>query len=307
MRLRIKNTRLLFAVISAVVLLSACGSEGSDEPSTQDSLPGIDVLTTIYPITYFTERVGRDLVNVTSLMKPGVPAHDFDPAPSDIIDLAEASLVVYNHASFEVWVDDALDATVSGSRTVIEAADIDTSDGGNADPHAWLSPLKAVAMVQKIKNGLTAAAPTNAGAFSENADELVVELTALSDQIMTRIANCRHNEIVVSHLAYGHLTELLGVRQIGLSGLSAESETGAKRVAEVIDEMRQLNLIYILQEPLSNSDLAMTVAREADAEILELHPLEALTTDEQRAGDDYFTVMRRNIEALALALGCTAS
>jgi zinc transport system substrate-binding protein len=265
------------------------------------------VVTTIYPVTYFTERVGGDLVNATSLLKPGVPAHDFEPGPSDIIDLASADLVVYNHSSFEVWISDALDATANESRTVVEAADIDISGTDSIDPHAWLNPLKAVAMVQKIRDGLSAAAPSSAAVFSENAEELIGELTILNDQIVERLSSCDHGEIVVSHLAYGHLTELLSVRQIGLSGLSAEAETGARRVAEVIDEMKRLDLAFILQEPLSNSDLAETVAREAGAQVLELHPLEALTSDEQRAGDDYFTVMRRNIGNLAIALDCAAS
>jgi zinc transport system substrate-binding protein len=307
MRRSINTANLLTATLSAVVVLVACSSEDSGEPSGQDTLPGIDVVTTIYPVTYFTERVGGDLVGATSLLKPGVPAHDFEPDPSDIIKLAQADLVVYNHSSFEIWVNDALDATANDLRTVVEAADIDVPGTDNVDPHAWLNPLKSVVMVQKIRDGLSTAVPASADAFSENADELIGELTALNGQIVKRLATCGHNEIVVSHLAYGHLTELLSVRQIGLSGLSAESETGARRVAEVIDEMKQLNLAYILQEPLSNSDLAKTVAREANAEILELHPLEALTTDEQRAGDDYFTVMRRNIDSLALALDCTAS
>jgi len=297
----------MIAMFSVAAVLGACGSHGTDARSSEDTLAGIDVVTTIYPVTYFTERIGGDLVNATSLLKPGVPAHDFEPAPSDIIKLAVADLVVYNHASFEVWVVDALDATANSSRTVVEAADIDVIVGENIDPHAWLNPLKAVAMVQKIRDGLTAAVPASAADFSANADVLIGELTTLNDQIVERLAICVHSEIVVSHLAYAHLTELLSVRQIGLSGLSAESETGARRVAEVIVEMKQLGLTHILQEPLSNSDLAKTVAREADAEILELQPLEALTEAEQQAGDDYFTVMRRNIDSLALAMGCATS
>jgi zinc transport system substrate-binding protein len=307
MRLSINNIRLLFVALSIIVVPVACGSEGSADTSTQDTLPGIDVLTTIYPVTYFTQRIGGDLVNVTSLMKPGVTAHDYEPAPSDVIDLVEADLVVYNHASFEVWVSDALDATASGSRMVVEAAEVDPDGAGNIDPHVWLHPAKAMGMVERIRDGLITAEPTGASIFRANTDELIAELAALRDQMRDELGHCADSVIVVSHLAYGHLADALNIRQIGLSGLSAESETGARRVAEVIDEMKRLDLRVIMQEPLSNSDLAETVAREANAQILTLHPLEALTEEEQRAGDDYFTVMQDNIQALSWALGCRIS
>jgi zinc transport system substrate-binding protein len=35
-----------------------------------------------------------------------------------------------------------------------------------------------------------------------------------------------------------------------------------------------------------------------------LDPLEGLTPDEERAGDDYFSVMRRNLAMLKEGLGC---
>ena len=35
-----------------------------------------------------------------------------------------------------------------------------------------------------------------------------------------------------------------------------------------------------------------------------LDPLEGLTPEEESAGDDYFTVMRRNLAALEDGLGC---
>jgi len=303
--LSIKKYIALVATLSVVAVLSACGSEEVDAPLSLNSVVVIDVVTTIYPVTYFVERIGGDLVSVTPLLKPGVPSHDFEPGPSDIIELAGADMVVYNHPSFEIWVADALDATANASRVIVQAADIDASESDGIDPHVWLNPLKAVAMVEKIRDGLVAVLPASANVISANADDLIAELTALNDQIVESLAVCGHREIVVSHLAYGHLTGPLGVRQIGLSGISAESETGARRVAEVIDEMRELKLKFILQEPLSNSDLAKTVARETGVEILQLHPLEALTEDEQQVGDDYFTVMQRNIDSLVLALGCS--
>jgi len=293
-------------MFSIVVILLACGSEEPGSSTNSNTLPGIDVVTTIYPVTYFAERIGGEYVSVNSLVKPGVEAHDFEPGPSDIAALATADLVVYNHPSFEIWMADGLDATSNSSRVVVEAA-ADVFGVEGEDPHVWLNPVKAGAMAAKIRDGLITANPQLTDTFSTNAKVLIAELESLNEVLLRRLAICDRAEIVASHLAYGHLAEPLGVRQIGLSGISAESETSARRLADVIEEMKLLNLAYILQEPLVSSELAETVAAETGAEILELHPLGTLTGDEQAAGDDYFTIMRRNIEALALALDCSSS
>ena len=48
----------------------------------------------------------------------------------------------------------------------------------------------------------------------------------------------------------------------------------------------------------------VTVAREAGAETAMLNPLEGLTEDELERGENYFTVMRANLDALREGLGC---
>ena len=39
----------------------------------------ISIYTTVYPLQYFTERIGGDAVNVQSIYPPGADEHTFDP------------------------------------------------------------------------------------------------------------------------------------------------------------------------------------------------------------------------------------
>jgi zinc transport system substrate-binding protein len=50
--------------------------------------------------------------------------------------------------------------------------------------------------------------------------------------------------------------------------------------------------------------LADTVAREVGARTAVLDPIEGLTPDEQKQGDNYLTLMRHNLAALRKALAC---
>lgn len=290
-------------LVVAIAAVAACSS-GTGNGGTSVTPDILTVVTTIYPVTYFAERVGGESATVRSLAKPGVEAHDFEPSPRDIIDLRNTDVFIYTNPAFEVWVEDALDTVGGDDLVAVSTADLETQDE-KTDPHVWLDPIKASEQVRAIRAAFIAANPDGSDTYTANANALLSELLALDAEIAEALASCSLNTIVVSHLAYGHFASRYGIQQIGLADFSAEFETTPRRVAEIIEQIRQLGVGYILQEPILSDDLAQTVSDETGAEILPLHPLESLTPAEQDAGDTYFTVMGRNLESLKTALECS--
>jgi zinc transport system substrate-binding protein len=57
-----------------------------------------------------------------------------------------------------------------------------------------------------------------------------------------------------------------------------------------------------LFEELASPKLAETLARDAGIETLVFHPLEGLTPEQEERGEDYFSLMRANLETLRKAL-----
>ena len=57
-------------------------------------------------------------------------------------------------------------------------------------------------------------------------------------------------------------------------------------------------------EPLVPHAVVDTIARETDAEVATLDPIEGLSEKRLAAGEDYLSVMRDNLAALRKALGC---
>ena len=119
-------------LILPLLLIALACTSGDSAPTPEVSAPApeanvslvLNVVTTIYPVTYFAERVGGDRANVESLIKAGVDAHDFDPTPSDIIKISKANVLVYNHPALESWVADAVSTSGSESLIVVKAADL---------------------------------------------------------------------------------------------------------------------------------------------------------------------------------------
>ncbi|MCY3959057.1 MAG: zinc ABC transporter substrate-binding protein [Chloroflexi bacterium] len=103
-------------ILLALAAIVACGEDADDE--------GLSVVASIYPLGYFTERIGGEQVAVTVLVKPGVEAHGFEPTASDLRAIGAADLVVMNGLELEPWLERALEALEdSDTRVVLEAAD----------------------------------------------------------------------------------------------------------------------------------------------------------------------------------------
>ena len=69
-----------------------------------------------------------------------------------------------------------------------------------------------------------------------------------------------------------------------------------------IDTAKEHNLKYILFEQNISSKIAETVQKETGTESLTLHNLEAVTKQEIESNEDYFSLMRQNLDTLKKAL-----
>jgi len=296
---------LLFVAISVIAI--AC--DGDLEPPTGGE---VTVITTTYPLTFLSEKIGGNRITVQQLTKPGVEAHDFEPAPSDVRAISNSDLFIYNHPSFESWALNAASASstdgdnsprITVQTVILESVGEDHGED-HVDTHVWLNPLKAQKQADRILSALVEIDPEGAQIYTRNADGLDVELQALDDLINNQISNCELNSVVVSHLAFGHMAERYGFEQIGLAGLSPEFESGPAQIAGVIKKINELGISHIMQEPIVSNRLAETVAAETGAELLSLHPLEVRTSEQASAELDYLDIMKSNADALQTALRC---
>lgn len=297
----IRGLKIPVAVAAIGIISIACGTGSSSSTRTS-------VVTTLYPLEYFAQQIGGEEVSVTNLLKPGVEAHSFEPTPADIRKLDSADVILYNGPAFEPWMDRALEAIGSrgGPRLVIEASYgwVKENYPGEMEPHVWLDPFKAMDQVKLIRDGLSSADPDGAARYATNAQELLDRLSALDQRLVTGLDGCRQDHFVTSHAAFGHLAARYGLTQVPISGFSPEAEPGAGDMASIADTIRELGVEYIMVEPLISPAFAETLAREVGAELLPLHPLESLTPEQSKDGEDYFSLMDANLESLRLALGC---
>lgn len=296
---------LLLLAVTFLFLLSACSDDtGQTEPAAKNAK--LKVVASFYPMYDFATKVGGDKIEALNLVPAGTEPHDWEPAPSDIKNLENASVFIYSGADMEHWTDSVLASLTNKNLVVCQASDslklLEGKKNHSVDPHVWLSPENAKVEMENIKNALTKADPENTDYYQANYDKYAAEFDKLNQEYKDALSPLPNKDIVVSHEAFGYLCAAYGLNQKGIEGLSPASEPSPDRMAEIIDFVKKNNVKYIFFEDLVSPKVAQAVAEATGAECISLNPLEGLTDEQIAAGDDYFSVMRKNLDVLRTAL-----
>jgi zinc transport system substrate-binding protein len=270
-----------------VVAAAGCGPATGAKGKTT-------VVAAFYPLAFVAEQIGGPKVEVANLTPAGAEPHDIELTPGDVARIQTADLVLYLSHGFQPAVEQAL-GDARGKRVDVLAGLGLLNETGKTDPHVWLDPVLFARVVRRIGVAL---------GQRPRANELAGRVLALDRDYRTGLAHCARREFVTSHAAFGYLAARYHLRQIPITGIDPESEPSPKHLASLVALVRREHVKTVFFERLVSPRLAETVARDAGARTAVLDPIEGLTPTEQAHGDDYLTLMRRNLRELRSALGC---
>ncbi|MRN53581.1 metal ABC transporter solute-binding protein, Zn/Mn family [Paenibacillus monticola] len=309
MVLKFSRKGLLMLALMLVVVLAGCGAK-----SGGSIVEGkVNVVTTFYPIYEFTQEIGGADIHVINLLPVGVEPHDWTPRSQDIINTSKAQLFLYNGAGLEGWVPNFLKGLESGSKVqtvevshgveyIMTDEATDNNDTLHTDPHTWVSPKSALIMAANIKDSLQSVDPEHKAGYEERYNQLAEKLQALDSKFQTELAKQPNHEIVVSHQAFAYLARDYGLTQHAIMGLSPDAEPRGQDMVALTDLVKKEGIKYIFFEELVSDKMAKTLAAEAGVSTMVLNPVEGLTQKQEKNGDNYFTLMEKNLQNLILAL-----
>ena len=159
-------------------------------------------------------------------------------------------------------------------------------------------------MVVRVAAALSEADPPNRSTYEANAANYGRELDDLDASFHQGLAECDRRVMVTSHDAFGYLAHRYNLTQEAIAGLEPESEPTPQRLADLAAKVRAEGTKTIFYETLVSPKVAQSLAREAGVSTAVLDPLEGLSDKDVKAGKTYVSVMRDNLVAIRLALGC---
>ena len=300
------------------VMFSGCGTQNGRHFSEDDKLK---IVTTIYPVQNFTEKIAGDKAEIINLVPAGIEPHDFELSTGDMQLIEEADVFIYNGAGMEHFVDKTLNSVSNKKLVSVEASedvklieaehsheDEDSDEEGAShedekyDPHTWLSIENAIAETERIKETLCEVDPDNAQYYSDNFESYKKDLQALKEKYSKELSGLSGDTIVVAHEAFGYLCKEYGLKQEAVEGLNAESEPDSARMKEIIDFCKANDIRVIFFEELVSPKVAKAIADEVGAVTEVLNPIEGRTVSQEEEGLDYIGFMEQNLEALKKAL-----
>ncbi|KAB7704258.1 adhesin [Bacillus aerolatus] len=330
-------------MFTAILLISACGNEETNKQDNNKEKDGLKVYTTIYPLTYFTEEIGKGYVDVESVLPAGVDEHTYEPTAKTMIDIAEGDLFIYNGLGLEPFGEKVKESMEKENVRIVEVGknidlesheDVHGHEGetaeeheahsdeehgaeenheshdehehdghthGDTDPHIWLDPMLSIQMAEVIKDELSELDPEHKADFEKNYGALKEKLIKLDEEFHAMADAAAHKGFLVSHAAFGYWEKSYGLKQISVAGLSPTNEPSQKQLKEMIETAKEHQIKYVIFEQNVTPRIAKIVQEELKAEALQIHNLSVLTKEDEAGGENYFTLMEKNIQTLKRA------
>ena len=170
----------------------------------------------------------------------------------------------------------------------------DDHDGhahGEFDPHIWLDPINAKAMLNEMAEHLIENDPKNEAKYKSNLAKALKEIDKLTIDVMTDLSNSVSS--IVFHDAYQYFEERFNVKVLGAFTVNTDVMPGAEQLAEIREIIEHDKVACVFSEPQFNPDIINAVAKDMKIKTGVLDPLGA-TLD---PGKDLYFNLIRNMSA----------
>lgn len=328
-------------LIMFIILFTAgCGLNGGNAFVSGDDK--IKIVTTLFPQYDFIKEIARDKVEVILLLSPGMEAHSYEPTPQDIVNIQKSDIFVYTGEYMEPWAHKIIESTKDDKLVVVDTSNgIELVDGnhehvedehdyeegehedveheheedehdheeehkhGEKDPHIWVDLVYAQIMVDNIVDGLVEADPSNEDFYKENAKVYKEKLQELHEKFSETFKKTKYNKIMFGgHFTFGYLARRYGLEYVSpYKGFAPDAEPTPKKIAELIENMKQSGIKVIYYEELIDPKVAKIISEQTGAEMMLLHGAHNVTKEEFNSGISYIKIMEDNLEKLKLGLG----
>jgi zinc transport system substrate-binding protein len=296
-----------FAAILTVVLIIGASAAAFMLFVPQLNKSGkLQVVATFYPLYFFSSEIAGDKADVYTMIPDNIEPHSWEPTPSDLIEVSEAQVLVFNGMGFEPWIDSFLAAIHNPGLIKVDTSvgipiiPSQEQDHAGGDPHFWLDPLSAKIQVQNILQAFNRADPANATFYTNNADALMQRLDQLNQDFANGLANRTKNAIVTTHEGFNYMAKRFGFDAYAAVGISADQQPSPQDMARLTDLVNGLGLHYVFSEPVYLDAVMEIIAVETGAKVLVLDGVHG------RAGVhahmDYFEIMYSNLDSLKIGL-----
>lgn len=246
--------------LATLVLVVTSGCEKDEAESSQPK-----IVATTGMIADIARNVAGDRASVTSIMGEGTDPHLYTPTRTDVVQLMDADVVLYNGLMLEGKMSDVLGQLNKAGKTVVAVAEvIDTnvllaweSDAGNSasaakhhDPHVWMDVRKWMLAVEAVRDGMISFDSSGESGYQANTQEYLSELESLNEYARETLATIPEQQrvLVTAHDAFNYFAQAYNLEVRAIQGISTESEAGVRDINELVNYLVENKITAVFVE-----------------------------------------------------------
>ena len=263
--MQFKNKLIITGICAGVLIAATLMTTGGPSVTGVQSKP--TVVVTVAPQAAFVREVAGDLVNIVTVLPPGANHESYSPLPQDMEQISRASLYLAlglppERANILPKIADMnrnlkiidVQNEVAKSFTPLYFAPDDQ------DPHIWLSPKRAVVMVQMIARELGALDPANRGTYEANARQYIGQIESAAREIQDSLKNMANRTFIVYHPAFGYFADDYNLKMVALEEEGKEADP--RRMRDIVDMAREKGIKIIFYQEDIDGRQSRTFAEE---------------------------------------------
>ncbi|MEA1884364.1 MAG: zinc ABC transporter substrate-binding protein [Thermotogota bacterium] len=238
----------------------------------------INVAVSIVPQKTFVEAVGKDLVNVTVIIPPGYSPSNYAPTARQIVDFSKSS--VYFTIGVPAEQSNILPKIAKNAPNV-EIVHLEEEvdsvyeprffGSGGRDLHIWLSPKRAIVMIESIRDHFCSIDAQHCNDYRQNANEYVNEIKQLDEELRENLSRVKNSGFFCYHPSFGYFADDYSLTMYALEENGKEATP--KKITEMIELAKKNDYKVIFYQAEIDSSQTESFAHEIGGKALQLDPL----------------------------------
>ena len=246
-------------------------SFASNKDSVDNTVP-IPVVVSFSILADVVKQIGRDKIQVISLVGVDQDAHSFELKPRDLVTIKNGKLLFINGLGLEAgWMSNI--AKTYKNKLVVAGVGITplkVVGEDKIDPHLWNNPLNvANYYVPNILKALVKISSQNKLYFETNAKEYANQLNRLNVQVKEKFnqISVANRQAVTTHDAFSYFARAYDLKFLYAQGVSTDSEATAKDISDLEKLIKSSKVKIVFLENMTNNKLIQQIAKDTGAKI----------------------------------------
>ncbi len=267
--------KIIYIVLTVMLIFSLSSCQKTAEDADK-----LIVAVGIVPEAAFVEQVAGDLVEVITLIPPGNSPANYEPSAAEMQALSNAKIYftlqmpteqtnILPHV--EDYNEDLIIVDLRASVNAVYAPRIVDEASGAIDPHLWLSPKRAIVMVQTIADELSLIDESNREVYQQNASDYIAQIEALDADIKDSLNGLPDRSFIIYHAAYGYFADDYNLKMVSIE--TENKEASATDMQYVVDYALEHDIHTVFYQDEFDDTQAQTIAEGIEGSVVKTAPL----------------------------------